>query len=345
MNDTDQSLLKEELIDAQAQIRALSDQTAALAVQGAHPELRAPGAIRTTFRHGSATAAPAAWTVRRNAVTENGQTEMRWQIFCPVWILEKREVHFLSSGDYGWVDMPSLNGVVYAEATFKGQIEASGEEVWSPHAINLTTSRRFDVAPTTTPLSGVRYIYVPIGRFETVGGERRWTQWHTGVLTETVEDKGGGGGASAVPGPLTYDEDTNRFVRRMGTYAQDVNGAWLFTAALDASGQPLPPVESYPAIAVLHRGTETPDPKIRVTLAADVGPADRNVAWLSKREEEVSGGVQVTPPASDTDTGDVSEVRKTLVYFSDEAPESAKLHLLNVQVAEANEATSYEQGE
>ena len=335
-------MLREELTDAQAQIADLRALSAARTIQDPHPELRVPGSIRTTFRRAGASATPAAWMVRSRTVEENGEQKTVWELYSPLWSTGHTCAYAPGTG-IGWNSLSVTSGVLYAWLTWTG-VKSGDAVTWTPGATQIGNSLGgvpADREPTDeTP--GSKSTVVQIGVFVTRGGVTSFTQEHLGVIVEGAPG-GGGGGVSMVPGPLTYVESESRFVRRLGPYAQDTDGAWVFTPATDASGQPLPPVESYPAIAVLHRDdSEYRNPKIRVTFAADVGPAAQNVAWLAKHEVEVSGGFNVNPPASDTDTGSVSSTRKTLAYFSDVAPTESEDGLLSIQVAEANDATAYD---
>lgn len=149
------------------------------------------------------------------------------------------------------------------------------------------------------------------------------------------------GGASGLQlGPLTYEVagSTRRFVRYMGTWVySETADAWTFAKAVKADGGQYPAAETLAAREMLIRAGG----EIYVAYRPDIGPGPAK--WLYRNSVRVSQGISVNPPATDTDTGSVTETTRDLTYFTDNTDANAATEeKLSIQVAEANEATAYD---
>lgn len=149
------------------------------------------------------------------------------------------------------------------------------------------------------------------------------------------------GGASGLQlGPLTYEfsGSTRRFVRYMGTWVfNEGSTQWTFAKAVKGDGSQYPAAEIMSAREMLFRAGG----EIYVAYRPDIGPGPAK--WLYRNSVRVSQGISVNPPATDTDTGSVTETTRDLVYFTNDTTSNASTsEKFSIQVADANEATAYD---
>ena len=164
------------------------------------------------------------------------------------------------------------------------------------------------------------------------------------VLTQRQIGDALTGGASGLQlGPLTYEfsGSTRRFVRYMGTWAfNEGSTQWTFAKAVKGDGSQYPAAEIMSAREMLFRAGG----EIYVAYRPDIGPGPAK--WLHRNSVRVSQGISVNPPATDTDTGSVTDTKCDIFYFTDDTDtNSATEEKLSIQVAEANEATAYDSAE
>ena len=149
------------------------------------------------------------------------------------------------------------------------------------------------------------------------------------------------GGASGLQlGPLTYEVkgSIRRFVRYMGTWVfSDSSNAWTFAKAVKGDGSQYPAAEIMSAREMLFRAGG----EIYVAYRPDIGPGPAK--WLHRNSVRVSQGISVNPPATDTDTGSVTDTKCDIFYFTDDTSyDPSTDEIFSVQVADANDATAYD---
>lgn len=149
------------------------------------------------------------------------------------------------------------------------------------------------------------------------------------------------GGASGLQlGPLTYEfsGSTRRFVRYMGTWVfNEGSTQWTFAKAVKGDGSQYPAAEIMSAREMLFRAGG----EIYVAYRPDIGPGPAK--WLHRNSVRVSQGISVNPPATDTDTGSVTDTKCDIFYFTDDTSyDPSTDEIFSVQVADANDATAYD---
>ena len=146
-------------------------------------------------------------------------------------------------------------------------------------------------------------------------------------------------------GPYEADGTGERYAWYMGTWAfNESENAWTFAKAVKADGTQYPPAHTLPAGWGLFLRDAT-SARNEICLFPMPVDTNRRSAFLDRFTVRVSQGVTVSPPASDTDTGSVTEATRDLTFFSDDwsGGKPREDEIFSVQVAEANDATAYEQ--
>lgn len=177
------------------------------------------------------------------------------------------------------------------------------------------------------------------------------------VLTQRqIGDALTGGGSGLQLGPMVREEGYNegpyeadgtgeRYAWYMGTWAfNESENAWTFAKAVKADGTQYPPAHTLPAGWGLFLRDAT-SARNEICLFPMPVDTNRRSAFLDRFTVRVSQGVTVSPPASDTDTGSVTEATRDLTFFSDDwsGGKPREDEIFSIQVAEANDATAYEQ--
>lgn len=152
------------------------------------------------------------------------------------------------------------------------------------------------------------------------------------------------GGASGLqPGPIIQEVINGvgtRFVQYMGkwTFREDL-GRWDFVRAVKPDGTQYPQCSTYALQRVLIKNGDNVIATVNMPKFSNLVPD----LWLLRTTIRVSQGIDVTPPATDTGTGSVSDTMRDLVYFTDDMTANKSVEKkLSIQVAEANEATAYD---
>ena len=186
---------------------------------------------------GSSTAAavgsvPLAWTVRKGTTCETGASVGGgWEIYSPLWVSGNVTVLPETAEEGKWTDLGVTSGTLYAvhkeESSIPGEGETADDVTWSFISLTLSNSEGVNVAPSapvtgagsssTEGTAGIRFINVPIGKFENGG----FTQYHEGVIVTGYSGGGSGGGEGGSSwgwGPLEWCETNSAFIQYKGTF-------------------------------------------------------------------------------------------------------------------------------